>query len=270
MASIRFLRHRRRWQVRWHITDPTTKKIESGSKLLPAGCNRYDAEALADKYKAMSKKIKLGRYHPPEQIAVALERWKAHIRRHTDRTQKHYLFVMERFLNSLPKYVHNTNQIVSLHIDDYISGMLSAGQINRTCNAHLTAIKSFCRWLSETSPTENPAGSVKNLKEDPPHQRFLSPVEYKAVIANAAEPYRSRLVFLSNTGLRASEFSGLTWRCVSHDLMSLTVLGKGRKLRTIPLNPACRQILLGLHTPNTQTNDSICLLYTSPSPRDRS
>ena len=262
MASIRYLKNRKRWQVRWHITDPKTKEVKKGSKLLPPGCNRFDAEKIAGQYKMMSKEIKLGRYRPPNRIKAAFERWTIHIKRHTPRTQKHYLPVLESFLKTLPKTVINIEQLTFSHIDDYISGMLQDGKTNRTCNAHLTAIKSFCKWFSEACRIENPARYAKNLKEAPPNQRFLSPVEYQAIIDIEKEPYKNRIVFIANTGLRASEFANLTWKCVSSDYKSITIVGKGRKRRTIPLNSACQQMLRELHRLDSQPNDPI---FTSNS-----
>ena len=62
MASIRYLENRKRWQVRWHITSPKTRKVKKGSRLLPPGCNRHDAEKVAEKFRVIATAVKYGQY----------------------------------------------------------------------------------------------------------------------------------------------------------------------------------------------------------------
>jgi site-specific recombinase XerD len=151
--------------------------------------------------------------------------------------------VMDRFLEALPKSVLRIQQLAAAHINEYLYQLRDQGCKNRTLNAHLTAIKSFCRFYASRYKIANPASEVKPLIEDPPDARFLSPGEFKKIMAIASPLSRDRLLFLAHTGLRAAEFHTLRPNAISPDLTTLTVTGKGRKKRSIPLNRTAREIL---------------------------
>jgi len=151
--------------------------------------------------------------------------------------------VIDRFLDSLPKSIVRIQQLDAAHINEYLYQLRDQGSINRTLNAHLTAIKSFCRFYSARYKIANPSAEVKPLVEDPPDARFLTPDEYKKVMAIATPLAKDRLLFLAHTGLRATEFYELRPNAVSADLSTLTITGKGRKKRSIPLNKTAREIL---------------------------
>lgn len=237
MASLKYLRNRKRWQCRWHITC-ADGSIDKGSK-----CFRHktDADQYRERVERTEHRLKAGLITPGETIAAAIKLWLAHNQQHTDRTQGHYEYVIERFHESLPKQIANVKHIQAKHCQDYVTALLSGGKTNRTSNSHLTAIKSFCRWFSGRYHIDNPASAVKMLTEAPPASRFLTAEEYVAVLGHAEPPWRDRIIFVGNTGLRATEFCQLRWSCV-HD-KTITVIGKGRKQRTIPLNQTCRDIL---------------------------
>ena len=237
MASLKWLKHKKRWQVRWHITC-ADGGLSKGSSTFR---HKRDAFEFRQKKEQEADRLRSGLITRGESVTVAIKKWKLHIRRHTDRTQEHYRYAIGCFINSLS--VSDVRQINKSHIERYINIMLDDGKTNRTVNAHLTPIKAFCRWYSEPLGIANPAVQCKILKEEPPNARHLTRVEYEAIIAKAESPLRERLQFLGNTGLRATEFSELTWSCVNHDLTSLTITGKGRKRRSIPLNSICREIL---------------------------
>ena len=251
MASIRYLKKGKRWQIRWHITS-SEGRVDVGSKLLPKGFTRPDAEREQRKYEQLAQDIKYGRRFLPESIEAAVAKWLQYNQRHTDRTQGHYKQVIRQFIDSLPKNVTRVNQIFTGHVHDYIGWMLEDDKSRRTCNSHLTAIKSFCSWLADTCHVKNAAAGVKMLTEDPPDQRFLTPDEFDKVMTAGAEDdcFLQRAGFISHTGLRASEFCSLTWASINQDadgdMVSLTVVGKGRKRRTVPLNNKCQWILTEL------------------------
>lgn len=256
MATARYNQKLKRWQVRWHITCPYTKDVICGSKLLPAGCTKYDADQIAAEKNALAKSIKLGSMPARDTLVKARLAWLRHNKQHTARTQDLYRRTIEKFFASLPPDVRRIGQLQPSHVIKYIQGIDATAA---TKNRHLSTIKSFCSWLSQTYNIANSAVSVKKQKEDPPRVRFLTIAEYKAVLKIASADYRRRIEFIANTGLRASEFAQLTWRCVSADSNSITITGKGRKRRTIPLNQTCRKILAALKTPQIKNDAPIFL-----------
>lgn len=173
-------------------------------------------------------------------ITLATGQWRAYIRRYTERTQGHYKGVIRQFLISLPALT--VDQLKPYHISSYVNNLLLERK-NRTANAHLTVLKSFCRWLSVNYDVPNVAKEIPMLREDPPQQRFLTHQEYLKALSVCNKREADVIRFIGNTGLRASEVCNLAWDCVNFDMTAITITGKGRKRRTIPLNQTCRQIL---------------------------
>ncbi len=230
MASLTYLKQKKRWQVRWHITC-ADGGLSKGSSTFR---HKQDALEFRQQKEREADQLRSGMVTRGESIVSAITKWKLHIRRHTTRTQGHYTYAIDCFVASLP--VTDVREINQAHIESYCNSMLDTGVKNRTANTHLTPIKAFCRWYSEQLNIANPAVQYKLLKEEPPNPRYLTKVEYEAIIATSESPLREHLQFLGNTGLRATEFAELTWSRVNSDMDSLTITGKGRKRRSIPLN----------------------------------
>jgi len=174
-------------------------------------------------------------------ISTPAAQWKIYNKRFTLRTQEHYSMVLCKFLDSLPKKL-TVGQLSSWHIQHYLDLLMLRAK-NRTANAHLTAIKSFYKWLSQNYGIPNHCRNITMLTEDPPKQRVLSQEEYLKVLSVSRPEEADCIKFLANTGIRATEACQLTWQDISPDQKWLTVHGKGRKLRIIPLNKVCRDII---------------------------
>jgi len=165
--------------------------------------------------------------------------WLNYIRRYQPRTQIHYRMVIDRFAAYAPFYIEELN---AGHIDSYVNDVLQK-YINRTANAHLTVLKSYCRWLAAHYDVSNPCLDIKMLDEDPPKVRVLNDQEYQMVLAVCKPKERDVIRFLFYTGLRRSEFQQLTWDNISFDRRFIKLIGKGRKQRLIPLNKSCQELL---------------------------
>jgi len=213
---------------------------------------KFLAVAFFAEIEAQERLVRSGDVSHSESVDTVADNFYRHIKRHTIRTQGHYRMVMLRFLESLPGGVLRIQQIDSAHIHEYLYQLRDAGSKNRTANAHLTVIKSFCRYYAGRYKIANPAAEVKMLAEEPADVRFLSPDEFDAIITNASPLARDRLLFLAHTGLRATEFYELRPAALSADGSTLTITGKGRKRRSLPLNQTAREILPRIRpaTPN--------------------
>jgi len=175
-----------------------------------------------------------------EQFVEILPKWKGHCNRYfTERTVGHYSMVLRMFKDYLQK---DGGLFTAEAVRGFIDDLLLRGR-RRTANAYLTALKSFCKWYSREYEQENPTEKVKMLKEDEPNQRILSPEEYQKVLLAAKGIDNDIIVFLANTGLRKTEFRKLDWRNIAPDLSYIKLQGKGRKVRLIPLNSRCKDIL---------------------------
>ena len=135
------------------------------------------------------------------------------------------------------------SELRTCHIEEYLNHLLNKGVKNRTANAPLTALKSFCGWLARNYDIPNISVGFSMLAEDPPKQRFLTLQEYRKVLAACADSECDVIQFLAHTGLRATEATTLTWGCIDLPLTKITLTGKGRRRRIVPLNETCREIL---------------------------
>jgi site-specific recombinase XerD len=191
---------------------------------------------------AQEKAFRSGEVVAIQSIENALKDFGRFCRRFTSRTQGHYSYVLRLFAENLPYNIVRIQQVSPQHIQEYLYRLRDRRNTNRTSNAHLTVIKSFARYCADTYNIPNFAASIKMLHEDPPKVRFLTEQEYEVVIEAASPLQRDRLTFLAHTGLRASEFAQLAPDSVNPQVTAITIIGKGRKRRTIPLNSTAREI----------------------------
>lgn len=248
MASLGYAKLQKRWRVRWRATDRKTHYVFQGSRV-------FHEKSLAVKFyadiEAQERLVRSGSVVPGESLNNVVDNYLRHIKKHTHRTQQHYRMVVKCFLESLPKSVIRIHQIEVGHIQEYLYRLRDKGLINRTLNAHLTPIKALCRFVSERFGIPNVAAKIKLLTEDPPNSRFLTSEEYHKLLALASPIAKHRLIFLAMTGLRASEFSQLSPNCISPQATTITIIGKGRRTRTVPLNKTAKAILPFVKTAST-------------------
>lgn len=167
---------------------------------------------------------------------VAVRRFLRYTQRFSSLTQRHYKDTLWRFFSYMPPTIENLSPE---HIERFLQ---SLPILNSSKNAHLTPIRSFCKYLEDYYDIPNKAEKVKSFKEEPPKQRFLTEDEYSRILSICKPDEKAVVQLLANTGLRASELCNLTPQNISHDQKYLTIVGKGRKCRTIPLNENCRKI----------------------------
>lgn len=244
-----YLKKKNRWWVRWHAKNRKTGYVLAGSKVF---IEKHQAVKFYADIVAQERQVRSGEVSASEAVETVHQNFLQHCKRHTVRTQQHYRMVMKRFIESLPKTAGRIQQIEAAHIQEYLYQLRDDGSINRTLNAHLTAIKSFCKFYSGRYRLNNPAAEVKMMVEEPPNTRFLQPGEFEKIMEAATPLAKDRLLFLAHTGLRATEFYELKPHSVSSDTSILTVEGKGRKRRHVPLNQTAREILPRIEpaTPN--------------------
>ena len=112
----------------------------------------------------------------------AIQDWIRYCRRNYEpRTVGHYTQVIMEFNKFLGQ---DGKKLTSQAIEAYIDRLFQRAK-RRMCNAHLSAIKSFCRWCSTHRNCDNPANQFPLLKEDPPNQRVITKEEYRELLAAA-------------------------------------------------------------------------------------
>lgn len=177
--------------------------------------------------------------HSLARTPTIISDWLRYIElRLTPRTVGHYRMVIWRFSKFLPD---NLEYFAAENIENYLQSIKG---INRTRNAHLTAIKSFVNYL-EVHGLPNPAAKIKMLREDPPKQRWLTADEVDKILAVCSEDEKKIIKLLCHTGLRASELQALQPNNLTADSVQFT--GKGRKMRTVPLNATSKSCVTNLN-----------------------
>jgi len=130
-------------------------------------------------------------------------------------------------------------------IEAYIASLDSAGMSPKTCNRRLSAIRELYRFLfSENLIKENPADNIEGAKQGKSLPKYLSEDEITRLIETArALPSKTHIKttaiveILYATGMRVSELCALPLASVIKGYGNITVIGKGRKERLVPLNP---------------------------------
>lgn len=124
----------------------------------------------------------------------------------------------------------------------WLSSLMEAGQKHTSVNRHLSAVKSFYRFLLLRKKIDkNPTLEVRGPRTETPLPSYLTEVQVKEVISYAAEKgdFESRrnallIDLIYQTGLRRSEVASLTLSHVDLYQQQIKVMGKGRKERIVP------------------------------------
>jgi len=159
--------------------------------------------------------------------------------RYSPVTQAQYARVCRDFLAYCPAKVKDVH---TEHIEKYLSHVLARTSAS-TANIYLAVINGLCKYVSRKYGTPNVSANIDHFAEEPPNSRFLTQEEYASILAICRPFERDVIQFLANTGVTVSEFLSLKWGDIDANLQHITIVGEGRKHRTIPLNGVCRGIL---------------------------
>jgi len=191
----------------------------------------------------------------------AIRRFLRYSQRFSENTKRQYRDALWLFCAAMPDFVE---QITPESIDQFIMGLK---MLNSSKNTRLIPIRSFFRFCEDYLGLPNPAKKVKDLRNQPPRQRVISEIEYSKLLEIAKPNERAVIRFLANTGLRATEFAELTPQGISPDQKYMTVIGKGQKRRTVPLNDTCRECLTMIFSKSYVSRNSLYCLCLSLSKR---
>ena len=240
MASMYYDKKTRRWRVCWHVTLPDGS-VDSGSKTF--GRDKQTAKKFKEHCEKRAKQIKRTVFVEKVFLDDAVDEWESYCLGYTEQTRRLYVSEIEKFMEFLPEDVVYISDLTTLHINSYLNSLMIRGLVNKTVNNTLCAVKSLCSFLSENYNIPNPAAVIKKLKEGDVDANYWTVEEYQRVLMNSPDFARVWIRFIANTGLRVTEFCNLKWRNCDLKNRTMTVIGKGRKKRTIGLNDAAMTIL---------------------------
>jgi len=174
-----------------------------------------------------------------------------------------YRYNVEHLLANVPP------PITTIAIEGYIASRRERLSPNALKN-ELKAAKSFFAFLYDRDiiPTD-PAAKIQHPPI--PKSRVVCPkadevAKFLAVLALAQNP-RAKLMMglFINTGIRFTEMATLTWGKVNLEKGEITVLGKGGKVRTIPIAQPLRDFLTELRN----DHDDSELLFPTESKKGK-
>lgn len=204
-------------------------------------------------------------------------------KRYSDRTETLYSEAVREFYASLLDENWEdecgdellVKLLTPLHIRSFVAQGLNENISSRTMNLKLSAISSYCNYLVKIGVLEsNPAKKVHRPKEDKKLPVFYTEISLEQYIEerNREEvkdsmdfhQYRNWLLILVlySTGMRRSEAIGLRQEDFDLGRKVVRVVGKGDKLREIPLPVSvCQEILLYLRRIKDEFPDGVGGLF---------
>lgn len=116
-----------------------------------------------------------------------------------------------------------------------------------TVNRKVAALRAFYDWYSDKAGIPDPTEGIKAIKDARVMRKALTADQVAKLIAEVEKSQRWRDIALVRlmlaTGARSAEVSALRLSDYDADAGTVTIRGKGRKWRTIPLNGGAKRAL---------------------------
>lgn len=149
-----------------------------------------------------------------------------------------------RDLKELYNFLHSKNirlqKAKKENLQGYIEFLLHTRYSAKTQARRLCAVREFYRFLySEGIIQKNPSDYIQSPKIQKSLPKYLTENEIDLLIEKAKEKntrIHLLLEMLYASGMRVSELVCLPLTVITHDLSTLSIVGKGNKERIVPLN----------------------------------
>jgi len=153
-------------------------------------------------------------------------------------TIRHYSGAMFNFLALYPNPKRS-------HIEAYLAQITSSGLKPSTVSAHISALKSFFNYLADREIiTTNPTAKIRRPRLPRAIREAATPAQVQALLDAPKPPHRqAMLLLMADSGLRVNEVATLQISHLDPDHHLVTVIGKGNKVRQVPVAPSTAGIL---------------------------
>ena len=132
------------------------------------------------------------------------------------------------------------------NLSDFVIGMREAGLNTTTCNISIRAFNAFLSWLKE----KGLVGDIrlKKLPEEKKKMRTFGDDDLRKLLAFKPKGRNEQRIFaaicmIADTGLRITECLTVEKDRVDFDNLLITVMGKGKKERVVPMSLELRRVL---------------------------
>jgi integrase/recombinase XerC len=184
--------------------------------------------------------------------ARAIDAFLAHLQVER-RMSAHTLDAYRRDLDALAAWATtqgtDANRLQTEQLRGFVAAEHRRGLSPKSLQRRLSACRSFYRWmLKHGHIAASPADAIRAPKAPRKLPQVLDPDEAKALVeVPTGTPLglrdRALLELFYSSGLRLSELCALRWQDLDLDAGLVTVLGKGRKQRTVPVGTHARSAL---------------------------
>jgi site-specific recombinase XerD len=162
----------------------------------------------------------------------------------TPATLEWYAYSWRAFAPHLPAEL---GELTEARLKAATVALASNGLAAISVNTHARCLNAFFAWLHAEGHTAARL-RIARLKEPALRPATLRPQDIKALLrwtpkSPSARRLQVLLLVILDCGLRISEALGLERSAIDWDQSTLTVLGKGRKQRTVPLSREMRRRL---------------------------
>jgi site-specific recombinase XerD len=189
--------------------------------------------------------------HIEEWLDFAEKSW-------TSSTYLTYRCVIHQLLHHIEQ---NGQKLSEKAIENFLNAKYQSGGSRRQYNAYLIITRTFCGWREKRYDIKSPAHNIQRIRERKAVVRCLSEEEFKLAVQSVDGIERDIILFLGSSGLRRNEFRCLKWKNIDPSLRFMRIIGKGNKMRIIPINQTIKRILLKYQRLGDEESLQISSLY---------
>lgn len=199
------------------------------------------------------------------EIEILINRFLEYIksyRKYSENTLHSYQKDLKNFLSYLKENeITEINRISKRTIQRFMIYLSEKKLSSRTISRNLSALRSFYNFLLFNDLVDNnPLEGIQNPKLPKKTVKYLNENSLNEILnlmENDSEVFRDYAIleFLYSTGLRVSELCNLKKSDVDIQNQLIRVIGKGNKMRLIPITDNLRQILEQINFNNKLPNE---------------
>jgi integrase len=239
------------WQFRW-VENGKLKSVLVGTvEKLPT---KADAERAVEHHR-----MRVNAQNPQQQfhsvsVGTLIDRFMAEYapKRCRKATQRVYRSFFENHIR--PKWGSElVHKVKTIAVEDWLDAYPHSQQIkSHVRNLMQTLFQAAIRWEIQVG---NPIDLVRQSRKRIKTPRVLTPTQFKALLVELAEPYKTMVVTIACLGLRISELLGLRWGDIDFENLTVKIQRSfvegeiyptktSASESTLPLDPDLAELLL--------------------------
>jgi len=170
------------------------------------------------------------------------------IRGASENTTRNYDNDLVAFTKWARQNIHDAHwsNITAEQIEQYVIDMSAKKYAPATINRRISTLRQFFAWMKDRKMIENnPATNIKSRKDVAKQTDIIDPMAIAEYVNNEKNPISTRalIALIAETGMRISEVLALRLECINKEQMSITIMGKGNKQRTIYYGHKTRELM---------------------------